>query len=198
MIAVIDYSAGNVFSVINALSYLNQKHMLVTTPKQLSACSHIILPGVGAFSDAAENLRKTELFSAIKSQSKNKPLLGICLGMQLLFDKGYEFKETEGLGLIEGEVDEMYTPYKVPHMGWNSLVIDNAKSPILKGISGGEYVYFVHSYIAETVDEHIVAHTEYGTNIPSIVSKGRVYGMQFHPEKSGETGLKLLNNFCTL
>ena len=198
MIAVVDYGAGNIFSVINALKFLNQQCTLVREAKELDPCDKIILPGVGAFKDAVKMLKDRGLFEPLKQQGKIKPFLGICLGMQLLFDKGYEFGETEGLGLIGGTVELMQTRYKIPHMGWNSLVFDNKNCPLLKDIGEGSYVYFVHSFLAVTKKENIAAHCEYGLKVPALVENGNVYGAQFHPEKSGETGIKILNNFCNL
>ena len=198
MIAIVDYGAGNIFSVDNALKFLNQPYILANTEKELEQCDKIILPGVGAFRDVADMLKSKKLFSPLQKLGKIKPLLGICLGMQLLFEKGYEFGESEGLGLIKGSVELMDVPYKIPHMGWNSLVYDNIDCPLFVGVKQNAYVYFVHSYAAITDKKYIAAHCDYGKPITAVVQNGNVFGTQFHPEKSGEQGLKILSNFCSL
>lgn len=197
MIGVVDYGAGNMFSVINALKYLKQSYITADNIQVLSGCDRIILPGVGAFKDAVNKLKKLQLFEYLKQQRGGKPFLGICLGMQLLFEKGYEFGETEGLGLICGSVRHLKVPYKIPHMGWNSLVF-NKQSPLLHGVKEESYVYFVHSFVAEAQNPDIAAYCEYGVQIPALVQKENVFGAQFHPEKSGSIGLKILENFCLL
>lgn len=198
MIAVVDYGAGNIFSVANALKFLNQPYKITQNQKDLDNCDKIILPGVGAFKDAVNMLKKKNLFEPLQFYGRQKPFLGICLGMQLLFEKGFEFGQTEGLGFIQGNVKLMEVPYKIPHMGWNSLVFDKKECPLIKGLKENTYVYFVHSYAAETDKKNIVAHCNYGKEITAFVQNGNIYGTQFHPEKSGEKGLKILQNFCEL
>ena len=196
MIAMIDYGAGNIFSVKNALDHLGLENELVSDEKSLRNADAIILPGVGAFPAAMEKLEATGLVEVIKEEAKKKPFLGICLGMQLIFEKGYEFGECDGLGLIGGSVRKMEEPgLIIPHIGWNKLEKLN-DCPLLENIGDDEYVYFVHSYKAECEDKDIAAYSEYGGRVPALVYDGRyVYGAQFHPEKSGETGLKILRSF---
>lgn len=196
MIAIIDYGAGNIFSVKNALDFLGLESRLVKDKESVKAADAVILPGVGAFPAAMEMLNKSGLVSTIKEEAEKKPFLGICLGMQLIFEKGYEFEETDGLGLIGGSVIKMEEPdLIIPHMGWNKLEKLN-DCPLLENVGDNEYVYFVHSYKADCADNDIAAYSEYGGRVPALVYNGRyVYGAQFHPEKSGETGLKILRNF---
>ena len=199
MIAIIDYGAGNIFSVKNALDYLGLESALVKDEKSIREADEIILPGVGAFPAAMKMLEETGLVPVIKEEAKKKPFLGICLGMQLIFEKGYEFEECDGLGLIPGSVSKMEEPgLIIPHMGWNKLEKLN-DCPLLKNIGDDEFVYFVHSYKAETEDRNIAAYSEYGGRVPALVwDRNFVYGAQFHPEKSGETGLKILRSFGEL
>lgn len=199
MIAVIDYGAGNIFSVKNALDHLGLENALVSDEKSVRDADAIILPGVGAFPAAMRKLEATGLVDTIKEEAAKKPFLGICLGMQLIFSKGYEFEECDGLGLIEGAVRKMDTPdLIIPHMGWNKLEKLN-DCALLNGVGDDEYVYFVHSYKAECEDKFISAFSEYGGRVPALVHDGKfVYGAQFHPEKSGDTGLKILRNFGEL
>ena len=196
MIAVIDYGAGNIFSVKNALDYLGCENRLTKSAEEIKNADGIILPGVGAFPWAMKMLSESGLVGIIKEEAKKKPFLGICLGMQLLFEKGYEFEECQGLGLIPGYVDKIPDEGMViPHMGWNKLE-KNHDCPLLNGLSDDEYVYFVHSYKAFCDDENLYAYCEYGSKVAALVSDGKtVFGAQFHPEKSGETGLKILKNF---
>ena len=207
MIAVIDYGVGNLFSLLSSLNYVGLDTKLTNNIEDIKNAKGIILPGVGAFRDAIGNLEKYGLKETLINEAKNgKPFLGICLGMQMLFEKSYEYGEYEGLGLINGTVEEIkkYIPensdLKIPHMGWNSLIINERfkDDKILKDIDNNEYVYYVHSYFAKTDMKNIVAYSEYGTKIPGIVKNENVYGMQFHPEKSGDTGLKLLKNWGEL
>lgn len=196
MIAIIDYGAGNIFSVKNALDYLGLESHLVSDSDSIKNADAVILPGVGAFPAAMKMLENSGLINVIKEEATKKPFLGICLGMQLIFEKGYEFEECDGLGLIKGSVRKMESEdLIIPHMGWNKLeVLNNCK--LLDGLGDNEYVYFVHSYKAECADKDISAYCEYGGNVPALVHDGKyVYGAQFHPEKSGETGLKILKNF---
>lgn len=199
MIAIIDYGAGNIFSVKNALDYLGLESALVKDEKSVREADEIILPGVGAFPAAMEMLEKSGLVPVIREESKKKPFLGICLGMQVIFEKGYEFGECDGLGLIPGSVRKMEEPgLIIPHMGWNKLEKLN-DCPLLENIGDEEFVYFVHSYKAETEDKFIAAYSQYGGRVPALVWDGNfVYGAQFHPEKSGETGLKILRSFAEL
>ena len=207
MIAVIDYGVGNLFSLLSSLNYVGLDTKLTNNIEEIKNAKGIILPGVGAFRDAIGNLEKYGLKEILINEAKNgKPFLGICLGMQMLFEKSYEYGEYEGLGLINGTVKEIkkYIPensdLKIPHMGWNSLIINERfkDDKILKDVDNNEYVYYVHSYFAKTDTKNIVTYSEYGTKIPGIVKNKNVYGMQFHPEKSGDTGLKLLKNWGEL
>lgn len=198
MIAIIDYGAGNLFSVQNALDFLGVESAVASTEAQLTAADGLILPGVGAFPDAMARLEERGLVPVLRREAARKPLLGICLGMQLLFETGYEFGETPGLGLIPGCVQRIQAPgLKIPHMGWNDLT---RLHPCLLTAQtrDGDYVYFVHSYRAETPEENIACYTTYGERVPAMVHKGMVYGAQFHPEKSGEVGLAMLRNFARL
>lgn len=195
MIAIIDYGAGNIFSVKNALDYIGLPGRLTDKKEDIENADGIILPGVGAFPAAMNMLKERDLIPTIQQQARMKPFLGICLGMQLLFDKGYEFEETDGLGLIPGTVEKMVEPgLSIPHIGWNKLDVLN-DCPLLHGLSADEYVYFVHSYKAVCRNENISAYCEYGHRVPALVYDGNVYGAQFHPEKSGKTGLQILKNF---
>lgn len=196
MIAVVDYGAGNIFSVKNALDYLGFNSKLVSDKDKIKSADAVILPGVGAFPAAMDMLNKSGLIDTIKEEATKKPFLGICLGMQLIFEKGYEFEECDGLGLISGSVRKMEEKdLIIPHMGWNKLEKLN-DCPLLMNIGDNEYVYFVHSYKAHCDDKNISAYCEYGGRVPALVHDGKfVYGAQFHPEKSGETGLKILRNF---
>lgn len=198
MIAIVDYGAGNIFSVKNAMDYLGLPAELTAKPEDIRNADGIILPGVGAFPWAMNMLSQSGLVDVIKEEAVKKPFLGICLGMQLIFSKGYEFEETNGLGLIDGEV-KLMTPddLSIPHIGWNKLII-NRECPLLSGLGDDEYVYFVHSYAAECSDKDVAAYCEYGNRVTALVNKGNVYGAQFHPEKSGKTGLKILRNFAEL
>lgn len=196
--AIVDYGVGNLKSVANAMKYLGFDTRITSDPGELERADAIILPGVGAFPDAAEKLRGIKLDRELTLQAEKKPILGICLGMQLLFDAGYEVRPCAGLGLIPGRVDWIQTGYKLPHIGWNSLKLQN-DSPIFRGLEDGERVYFVHSFCAYADGEDTVtARTDYGPSIVAAVGRGNVFGCQFHPEKSGETGLKILQNFGEL
>ena len=196
MIAVIDYGAGNIFSVKNALDYLGFESVLTDKKEDIENADGLILPGVGAFPSAMKMLEQSGLIETIKTESKKKPFLGICLGMQLIFEKGYEFEECDGLGLISGSVRKMEEKdLIIPHMGWNKLEVLN-ECPLLAGLDDNSYVYFVHSYMAECDDKNIAAYSVYGSRVPALVFDGNtVYGAQFHPEKSGNTGLQILKNF---
>jgi len=198
MIAVVDYGVGNLFSLVSSLRYLGLDCIVTNKEEDLAAANRIILPGVGAFGDAMAKLNETGLAGKIKELAEVKPLLGICLGMQLLFDKSYEFGEHEGLGLISGTVmplaDDIKPGLKIPHMGWNRLEIVR-NDPIFKYFSNGEWVYYVHSYHAKYCEDSILAVSEYDVMVTGLVRSGKVYGAQFHPEKSGNAGLCLLKAF---
>ncbi len=195
MTAIIDYGAGNLFSVKNALDFLGIENKITSSSDDLRAADRLILPGVGAFPDAMRMLSESGLIGVIKEEVQKKPLLGICLGMQMLFEKGYEFGETDGLGLIKGSV-KLMTPkdLAIPHIGWNSLEF-NEPCRLLDRVKNGEYVYFVHSFAAECPSDNVAAYCDYGMKIPALVQNKNVYGAQFHPEKSGETGLNILRSF---
>jgi glutamine amidotransferase len=200
MIAVIDYGVGNLYSLTCSLHHIGADCMVTRDQDALRNADKIILPGVGAFGDAADKLRALKLDRLVKEQAAlGKPLLGVCLGMQLLFDKSYEYGTHEGLGLIRGNVRDM-TPFvgdrKVPHMGWNSLDFQKPDDPLLKDIKNGDFVYFVHSFYTADCGNALVATADYGVTVAAIVRNGNVCGTQFHPEKSGETGLKILAAFA--
>lgn len=199
MTAIIDYGAGNLFSVQNALNYLGIDNKITSDAEDLKNADRIILPGVGAFPDAMKMLEKSGLVDTLKDEvNKGKPLLGICLGMQMLFEKGYEFGETDGLGFIKGTVELMTPPdLLIPQIGWNRLIM-NEECPLMNGLGEEPYVYFVHSYAAVCSGSNVAAYTDYGGNVPACVFSGNVYGCQFHPEKSGEIGLRILRNFAAL
>ncbi len=199
MIAIVDYGAGNIFSVKNALDYLGLESKLTDDIAEIEAADKIILPGVGAFPAAMKMLTSKGLDKILVEQAKKKPLLGICLGMQMLLSKSYEFEECEGLNLIEGEVDRIDAPdLIIPHMGWNKLEIQN-DCPLLQNLGDEPFVYFVHSYAAKCEDGNLAAWCEYGGKVPAMVWDGmNVYGAQFHPEKSGDVGLQILRNFGNL
>ena len=200
MIAIIDYGVGNLFSLSSSFKAIGADTVVTGDPEVIKKADKLILPGVGAFGDAAEKLRNSGLDSVIKEEVANgKPLLGICLGMQLLFEKSFEYGEHIGLGLIKGEVVGMQNRIpenlKIPHIGWNALQFKN-KSPLFKYVNDGDCVYFVHSFYAENCDDSLIATAEYGKNITAAVQNGNVYGCQFHPEKSGRVGLNIFKAFC--
>ena len=188
--AIVDYGVGNLKSVTNAMDYLGLRTVITGDPRELERADAILLPGVGAFPDAAEKLRATGLDRVLRSQAGRKPMLGICLGMQL--------RPARGLGLVHGRVKRIETEYKLPHIGWNSLTFQN-DSPLFRGLEDGAWVYFVHSYCGVAADERdVTARTEYGPSVVAAVGRGGVYGCQFHPEKSGEVGLRILKYFGEL
>ena len=199
MITIIDYGAGNLFSVQNALNYLGVENRISSRAEDIISADKLILPGVGAFPDAMKMLDEADLTDVIKEQAKLKPLMGICLGMQMLFNKSYEFGETAGLGLIPGTVELMHPAddLVIPHIGWNALE-KNEPCALLDGVNEGDYVYFVHSFAAVTDSKNVAAYCDYGMKVPALVTSGKVYGCQFHPEKSGKTGLTILKNFCEI
>lgn len=197
-IAVVDYGVGNLKSVTNALELLGFPSLITGDAGEIERADAVILPGVGAFPDAADKLHAAGLGQVLIEQAEKKPMLGICLGMQLLFEQGEEVRPCRGLGLVGGRVRRIETPYKLPHIGWNSLKFQH-DSPIFKGLDDGAYVYFVHSFCAcAQWEEDVTACTEYGSRIVAAVGRGNVFGCQFHPEKSGETGLAILKNFGEL
>ncbi|ERI04489.1 imidazole glycerol phosphate synthase subunit HisH [Aneurinibacillus aneurinilyticus] len=200
MIAIIDYGMGNLHSVSKAVERLGHEYTFVSDAQELMKAEGAILPGVGAFGDAMKNLREYGLIEAIRQfAASGKPLLGICLGMQILFDSSTEHGKGEGLGILPGNVDRFHGTYKIPHMGWNKLEFLQDNS-IFNGVEEG-YVYFVHSYFLQPTDESravLLATTDYYQEVPAVVGKNNVYGMQFHPEKSGTVGMKLLENFTSL
>ena len=199
MIAIVDYGAGNIFSVKNVLDFLGLENELTDNPDKIRFAEKVILPGVGAFPSAMKMLEQKGLVSVLKEEAHKKPLLGICLGMQMLLDKSYEFEECDGLGLISGTVNRIDAPdLIIPHMGWNELQM-GVECPLLKNLGDAPYVYFVHSYMAECREENLSAWVEYGGKVPAMIYDGKfVYGAQFHPEKSGDVGLQILRNFAGL
>ena len=202
MIAIIDYGVGNLFSLASSLKNLGLETKVTRDAAAIRAADHIILPGVGAFADAMAKLEATGLVPVIKQEVEHKPLLGICLGMQLLFEKSYEYGEHAGLGFIQGEVcplepDLTDKSLKVPQIGWNALHIVK-DDPLFQYIREGEYVYYVHSYYGKNCTESTLATSEYSIPVTGAVRAGKVYGTQFHPEKSGDTGLRILKAFAEL
>ena len=203
MIAIVDYGVGNLFSLKSSLAAVGQDALVTGDASKLRRAEKIILPGVGAFGDAAEKLRALDLDKVLREQAlAGKPLLGICLGMQLLFDKSYEYGEHAGLGLIPGNVRPLAgvipEPYKIPHIGWNALEFRGGRSPLFRYVREGECVYFVHSYYAADCEEAVIATAEYGAPVTAAVQRENVYGCQFHPEKSGKVGLNILRAFCEI
>ena len=203
MIAIVDYGVGNLFSLTSSLHALGLETEVTRNPEKLRAAERIVLPGVGAFGDAREKLDATGLIPVLLEEAARKPLLGICLGMQLLFDRGFEYGEYAGLGLIPGEVaslgeDLEDRTLKVPHMGWNSLDI-RKDDPLFRYFRNGEYVYYVHSFYARHCGDDTLGTSQYGNvAVTGAVRRGNVWGAQFHPEKSGDAGLRLLKAFAEL
>ena len=205
MIAIIDYGVGNLFSLASSLKSLGLETAVTRDPAVIRAADRIILPGVGAFADAMAKLEATGLVPVLRQDVQRKPLLGICLGMQLLFEKSYEYGEHAGLGLIPGAVrplaDDLKDPaLKVPHIGWNrlDLVPGREDDPLFRYTRPGEYVYYVHSFYATGCADYTLATSEYSIPVTGAVRNGLVYGTQFHPEKSGDTGLRMLRAFAEL
>ena len=201
MVAIIDYGVGNLFSLKSSLAAIGAEAVVTGEAEVIRAADKIILPGVGAFGDAAAKLRESGLDKIVIEEAKGgKPLLGICLGMQLLFDKSYEYGEHEGLGLIPGEIrsirEVIGEGLKVPHIGWNALKFTK-ENELFRYLEDGDYVYFVHSFYGANCDESTIATAEYGADLTAAVANGNVYGCQFHPEKSGNVGLNILKAFCT-
>ncbi|MCQ2425104.1 MAG: imidazole glycerol phosphate synthase subunit HisH [Lachnospiraceae bacterium] len=202
MIAIVDYGVGNLFSLKCSFNRIGAETVVTSDPAVIRAADKILLPGVGAFGDAAEKLRESGLSGLLKEEARSgKPFLGICLGMQLLFEKSYEYGEHEGLGLIPGVIrpiaDVIPEGLKIPQIGWNALRF-RKESDLFSGIKDGDHVYFVHSFYAADCEEHVIADTEYGAYLTAAVQKGNVYGCQFHPEKSGNVGLNILRAFAGL
>lgn len=199
MLAIIDYGVGNLFSLKSSLKAVGVEAVVTNDPEEIKKADRLILPGVGAFGDAAQKLFDSGLCGVITEKVKNgTPLMGICLGMQLLFEKSYEYGEHKGLGFLKGKVIGMENTIpdglKIPHIGWNALKFTK-QSPIFKYINEGDCVYFVHSFYAADCEDSLIATTEYGKDLTAAVGKGNVYGCQFHPEKSGSVGLKILKAF---
>ncbi|MFP4286114.1 MAG: imidazole glycerol phosphate synthase subunit HisH [Candidatus Izemoplasmataceae bacterium] len=198
MNVIIDYDVGNLESVRKAFLQVGLETVISKDIEVLKQATSLILPGVGAFNESMEALKKSGLIPTIKEHvQKGKYLFGICLGMQLLYDKSFEYGEYEGLGLLKGTIDYLEVDLKVPHMGWNTLNI-NQKHPLLKYIKEGDYVYFVHSYYVNTLDKNIIASASYGVNVPAIVAQDNIIATQFHPEKSGDVGLNILRAYKEL
>ena len=202
MVAIVDYGVGNLFSLKSSFAAIGVDVVVTSDPAVLNAADGIILPGVGAFEDAAKKLRSSGLDEVIVELAKNgKPLLGICLGMQLLFEKSYEYGEHQGLGLIKGAVkpikDVINRELKIPHIGWNSLIFKK-ETPLFSYISDRDFVYFVHSYYATDCESSVIAISEYGAPLTAAVQNKNVFGCQFHPEKSGEVGLNILKAFAEI
>ena len=196
--AVVDYGVGNLMSVSNAMRYLGYETLITGDAADFERADSIILPGVGAFPDAAEKLRSLGLDRVVIEQSAKKPVLGICLGMQLLFEGSDEIRPCGGLGFVKGRVERIPTELKLPHIGWNALYFQN-DSPLFRGIDDGAYVYFVHSFAGMAEQEtQGIARTDYGASVVAAVQNGNVFGTQFHPEKSGDVGMAMLKNFGEL
>ncbi len=200
MIAILDYGVGNLFSLCSSLEYIGQQVIVTADKDVIRRADKLILPGVGAFADAAKKLRDSGLDEVLREEvARGKELMGICLGMQMLFEKSYEFGEHDGLGLLKGAVVPMQgaipAELKIPHIGWNELHFDKTH-PLFRYLNEGDCVYFVHSYFATDCDDSVIATAEYGKELTAAVAKGNVMGCQFHPEKSGEVGLNILRAFC--
>ena len=203
MIAIVDYGVGNLFSLESSFEKIGAAVVVTNDKKVIKSADKIILPGVGAFGDAVGKLKSSGLFEVVVSEAKaGKPVMGICLGMQMLFEKSYEYGEHEGLGLLRGSVVPMKgvipEDLKIPHIGWNELKFTDKNSRLFKFIKNGDFVYFVHSFYATDCDENVIAYAEYGENLCAAVEKDNIFGCQFHPEKSGDVGLMILRGFCEL
>ena len=203
MVGIIDYGVGNLFSLQSSFTAIGEDVMVSSDPDVLRKADHILLPGVGAFEDAVRKLRQSGLDEMVyEAAREGKPLMGICLGMQMLFEKSFEYGEHQGLGLLKGQVIPMAgllpADLKIPHMGWNGLNITKPDGKLFRNTKEGAYVYFVHSYFASGCDDSLAARTEYGTWLTAAVEKDNIFGCQFHPEKSGEAGLDILRAFCAV
>ncbi|MDO4744101.1 MAG: imidazole glycerol phosphate synthase subunit HisH [Clostridia bacterium] len=203
MVAILDYGVGNLFSLQSSFAAIGVDAVVTSDEEVLKKADRLILPGVGAFEDAAAKLRASGLDEVLKAEVKSgKPIMGICLGMQMLFDKSFEYGEHEGLGLIKGEVrpiaDVLPKDLKIPHIGWNALHFGASKHPLFKYLKEGDFAYFVHSYYGANCKDSVIATTEYGAELTAAVACGNVCGCQFHPEKSGDVGLSILKAFCEM
>ncbi len=203
MVAIIDYGVGNLFSLKSSFTAIGEQVCTTSDKDIIMSADRIILPGVGAFEDAARKLEQSGLVDVLKAKAKDgTPIMGICLGMQLLFEKSFEYGEHKGLGLIEGEVEPMLgvvsDKLKIPHMGWNALEFCGEKHPIFKYVNENDCVYFVHSYYATKCESSVIATSEYSVPITAAVAKDNIIGCQFHPEKSGDVGLNILKAFCEM
>ncbi len=201
MLVIVDYGVGNLFSLKSSFAFIGEEAVVSGDAAEIEKADRIILPGVGAFEDAAAKLRESGLDEVVcRKAAEGTPIMGICLGMQMLFEKSLEYGEHEGLGLIKGTVVAMKgvipEELKIPHIGWNALCIKGEKHPIFKYVNEGEHVYFVHSYYAAQCDEAVIATAQYGAELTAAVARGNVCGCQFHPEKSGRVGLNILKGFC--
>ncbi len=203
MIAILDYGVGNLFSLQSSFAAIGADVVVTKEEDEIKKADKLILPGVGAFEDAAEKLKESGLDEVLKIEAKKgKPIMGICLGMQLLFDKSFEYGEHEGLGLIKGEIrpitDVIPKGLKVPHIGWNALHFGEEKHQLFKYLKEGDFAYFVHSYYGANCNDSVIATAEYGAELTAAVADKNICGCQFHPEKSGEVGLKILKAFCEM
>ena len=203
MVAIIDYGVGNLFSLKSSFAEIGEEAIVTADPEKLKEADRLILPGVGAFGDAAAKLRESGLDKVLIEEVKNgKPLMGICLGMQMLLDVSFEYGKHKGLGLIPGEIRPISgvipEELPIPQIGWNALRLKGEKHPIFKYVNDGDHVYFVHSYYGANCDESVIADTEYGAYLTAAVANGNVCGCQFHPEKSGKVGLAILKAFCEI
>ena len=203
MVAIIDYGVGNLFSLKSSFAFIGEDAVVTSDEAVLREADRLILPGVGAFGDAAAKLRDSGLDKVLLEEAaKGKPVMGICLGMQMLLDVSFEYGEHKGLGLVSGEIrpiaDVIPQELPIPQIGWNALRIKGEKHPIFKYVNDGDFVYFVHSYYGANCDENVIADTEYGAYLTAAVAKGNVCGCQFHPEKSGKVGLSILKAFCEM
>ena len=203
MVAIIDYGVGNLFSLKSSFAFIGEEAVVTSDEAVLREADRLILPGVGAFGDAAAKLRDSGLDKVLLEEAaKGKPVMGICLGMQMLLDVSFEYGEHKGLGLVSGEIrpiaDVIPKELPIPQIGWNALRLKGEKHPIFKYVNDGDFVYFVHSYYGANCDESVIADTEYGAYLTAAVAKGNVCGCQFHPEKSGKVGLSILKAFCEM
>lgn len=197
-IAIVDYGAGNLMSVHNSLDFLGYENKIAASPEVIEQAAGVILPGVGAFPDAMDALHASGLTDAVLEAAREKPFLGICLGMQMLFEESDEVRPCKGLGLLPGRIERIRTSLKLPQIGWNALDILRPNA-MTEGVQQGDYVYFVHSFMAVPAEEgDLAAVTDYGARVPAMVARGNLFGCQFHPEKSGKVGLEMLKNFAKL
>ena len=203
MVGIIDYGVGNLFSLRSSFDAIGETVIVSSDPEVLRKADHVILPGVGAFEDAVKKLRESQMDQMVyEAVQAGKPLMGICLGMQMLFEKSFEYGEHQGLGLLKGQVipmaDRIPNALKIPHMGWNALNITQPDGKLFANTKEGDYVYFVHSYFADHCEDSLAARTEYGQWLTAAVEKDNVFGCQFHPEKSADVGLNILRAFCAV